>query len=102
MVKPMANVQENKLPSAIISFNIKIFGLILGTLLGLSIFIVTNWVLLSNQGSDPSSTNLHNLGRYLIGYNVSFFGSFVGFAYGFALGTIIGGTFGWIYNKLVE
>ena len=92
--------EEEKLFSGILWLNVKALGLALGLLLGLAIFIATNWLVL--KGGKPVGPHLSLLGQYFVGYKVSFLGSFVGFAYGFALGTLSGALIGWIYNKIVE
>ena len=92
--------EEEKLFSGILWLNMKALGLALGLLLGLAIFIATNWLVL--KGGEPVGPHLSLLGQYFIGYRVSFLGSFIGFAYGFALGTLSGALIGWIYNKIVE
>ncbi len=90
---------DNKLYSGILLLNTKILGLVLGILLGLAIFIMTNWLVI--KGGDPVGPHLGLLGQFFIGYRVSFLGSIIGFAYGFALGTLCGSLIGWIYNRIV-
>ncbi len=91
---------ENKLFSGILRLNAKMLGLVLGILLGLAIFIMTNWLVI--KGGDPVGPHLGLLGQFFIGYRVSFLGSLIGFTYGFALGTLGGSLIGWIYNKFVK
>ncbi|MCL4244068.1 MAG: hypothetical protein KJ002_02905, partial [Candidatus Dadabacteria bacterium] len=86
--------------------NAKSMGLVFGILLGLLIFIATNWLLV--KGPQPNSAGQYVVGPHLgllsqffIGYSVSFLGSIVGFIYGFALGTIAGTFVGWLYNRIV-
>ena len=97
----------NKLQGAILRFNIKMFGFTLGILLGLTIFIATNWLLIKGgtinaDGEYVVGPHLQLLGQFFIGYKVSFLGSIIGFIYGFAVGTICGGTIGWAYNKIAN
>ena len=89
---------EEKLFSGILYLNAKVFGLALGLLCGLTIFIATNWLVI--KGGKPVGPHLQLLSQYFIGYRVSFLGSFVGFAYGFAVGTLGGALIGWIYNRV--
>jgi len=91
----------------VLRFNAKILGLVLGILLGLSIFIATNWLLIKGGHISPSGEylvgpHLQLLSQFFIGYRVSFLGSIIGFLYGFALGTLCGAAIGWIYNKIVD
>jgi len=90
---------ENRLFSGILRLNAKILGLALGLMLGLAIFIATNWLVL--KGGNAVGPHLQLLGQYFLGYRVSFVGSLIGFAYGFALGTFAGALLAWIYNGIV-
>ena len=90
---------EKGLFSDILRLNVKILGLTLGLLIGLALFVATNWMVL--KGDKLVGPHLQLLNQYFIGYRISFMGSLVGFAYGFALGTLSGASFGWIYNKIV-
>ena len=91
---------ENKLFSGILRLNAKMLGLVIGILLGLVIFIMTN--LLVIKGGDPVGPHLGLLSQFFIGYRVSFLGSIIGFAYGFAVGTLSGSLIGWIYNRIID
>jgi len=99
--------EEEKLFSGILRLNAKVMGLILGILMGLVVFIATNWLVIKGGHISPSGKyvvgpHLQLLSQYFIGYRVSFFGSIIGFAYGFAIGTLSGALVGWIYNKIVD
>lgn len=103
----MMQLEDEKLFSAILRINSKMFGLILGLLMGLAIFIATNWLVFKGGYTDEAGhyivgPHLQLLSQFFIGYSVSFVGSFVGFAYGFACGTLAGASIGIIYNKLVQ
>ena len=91
---------EERLFSSLLWLNAKILGLSLGLICGLSLFIMTNWLVL--KGGTTIGPHLQLLNQYFIGYKVSFFGSLVGFAYGFALGTLSGSLIGWMYNAIVK
>ena len=98
---------EEKLFSGIIRFNAKIMGLVLGLLMGLVIFIATNWLVIKGGHMTPAGEyvvgpHLQLLSQFFIGYRVSFLGSIIGFAYGFSLGTLSGSFTAWIYNKIVD
>lgn len=103
----MGQSDEEKLFSAILRLNTKVMGLVLGILLGLAIFIATNWLVIkggaiAQNGELVVGPHLQLLSQFFIGYRVSFLGSFVGFAYGFVVGTLSGALIGWIYNKIVD
>lgn len=89
---------EQKLFRGILFLNAKVFGLTLGLLSGLFIFVITNWLVL--KGGRHMGAHLQLLSQYFIGYRVSFLGSLIGFAYGFAVGSLSGALIGWIYNKI--
>ena len=90
---------EQKLFSGVLWLNAKVFGLTLGIVCGLALFLATNWLVL--KGGNSVGPHLSLLSQYFIGYRVSFPGSFIGFLYGFALGTMTGSFVGWFYNKIV-
>ena len=94
-----------RLSKALMRLDAKILGLVLGVVLGLAIFVMTNWVVLAGghidqHGARVVGPNLALLGQFFIGYRVSFVGSLIGFAYGFALGTITGSAISGLYNWL--
>ena len=98
---------EEKLQQAVAFLNAKLLGLILGILLGLAIFIATNWLLIkgsyvTESGRQIVGPHLQLLSQFFIGYKVSFAGSIIGFLYGFAIGTISGSLIGWLYNRIVS
>jgi hypothetical protein len=98
---------EERLLRGVFRLNAKILGLTLGALLGLAIFIGTNWLLIKGGHITPDGKyvvgpHLQLLSQFFIGYKVSFLGSIIGFFYGFALGTLCGSAVGWIYNKVVD
>ena len=88
-----------QLRRGILWLNIKAMGLAFGLILGLILFIATNWLVI--KGGEPTGPHLQLLSQFFLGYRVSFLGSFIGFAYGFAVGTLCGALIGWIYNKIV-
>jgi len=90
--------EQERLFKGTLWLNAKAFGLVLGLLCGIIIFITTNWLVI--KGGEQVGPHLRLLSQYFIGYRVSFLGSLIGFAYGFALGTLSGAFIGWIYNKI--
>ena len=101
------NATEERLLRGVLRLNAKILGLALGILLGLVIFVGTNWLLIKGGQMTPRGEvvvgpHLQLLSQFFIGYRVSFLGSLVGFLYGFALGTLCGSAIGWIYNKIID
>ncbi len=99
--------EEGKLFSGIVRFNSKVLGLVIGFLMGMAIFIMTNWLIIKGGHIDDSGKyvvgpHLQLLSQFFIGYRVSFAGSLIGFAYGFMVGGFSGIWIGWIYNKIVK
>ncbi len=100
-------LNEERLLKGILRLNSKILGLVLGIVMGLALFIGTNWLLIKGGHMTPSGKyvvgpHLQLLSQFFIGYKVSFLGSIIGFFYGFAIGTLCGSAIGWIYNKIVD
>ncbi|MFC1868792.1 hypothetical protein ACFL0H_11755 [Thermodesulfobacteriota bacterium] len=89
---------QEKILKETLWLNTKAFGLVLGFLCGIVIFLATNWLVI--KGGHRVGPHLQLLSQYFIGYRVTFWGSFIGFAYAFALGTLSGAFIGWIYNKI--
>ena len=107
IVKTKPSVDDEKLFKAVIKFNTKFLSLALGLIVGLAIFIATNWLVIKGGHTTPNGKyvigpHLQLLSQFFIGYRVSFLGSIIGFFYGFALGTLCGTVFGIIYNKIVD
>ena len=75
-------------------------GIGIGLVIGLGIFIATNWLVL--KGGDVVGPHLSLLGHFFIGYRVSFVGSLIGLAYGLVTGFVIGYVFAMIYNWIVD
>ena len=103
----MMQLEDEKLFNAILRINSKMFGLILGLLMGSAIFIATNWLVLKGGYTDEAGhyivgPHLQLLSQFFIGYSVSFVGSVIGFAYGFTCGTLAGALIGVIYSKMVQ
>lgn len=98
--------EEEKLLAEVVKLNATVFGIILGIVFGLIIFVATNWLILAGGYTDPQGKtivgpHLELLGQFFIGYKVSFLGSIIGFLYGFATGSIIGTLIAWLYNKII-
>jgi len=75
--------------------NAKALGLSLGILWGISIFLVTLFVMWRGGGA-----TLSKLSQFYIGYSVSFVGAVLGLIWGFVDGLISGVLFAALYNAL--
>ena len=91
---------ENVVLTRVMRLNANINGLVAGIMVGLGIFVATNWLVL--KGGDVVGPHLGLLGQFFIGYEVSFGGSLIGFAYGFATGFSVGYLIARIYNWVVD
>lgn len=99
--------EDDLLAASLLRINTKLLALVLGILLGLIVFVATNWLVIKGGHYTPNGEyvvgpHLELLSQFFIGYRVSFLGSIIGFFYGFAMGTIIGSAVGFIYNALVS
>jgi hypothetical protein len=75
-------------------------GVVAGLLVGLGIFIATNWLVI--KGGETIGPHLALLGQFFLGYRVSFAGSLIGFGYGFMSGFGIGYFVAAVYNRLAD
>ncbi|MCZ6507971.1 MAG: bacteriophage holin [Acidobacteria bacterium] len=73
------------------------FGLTLGTLMGVCLFLCTLWAMFRGGGG-----HLEMLKRFYLGYSISLAGAFIGLVYAFIDGLICGWIFAWLYNKLAR
>lgn len=87
------------LQGAILRLNARAWGIAIGLLLGVGLFVATNILVL--KGGADMGQHLSLLRVYLPGYRVSFVGSIVGFIYLFVIGYGIGRIIGTVYNRLV-
>lgn len=77
-------------------FNIKALAFTSGIIWGLSLFLMTWWVIIF-EGATGDSTLIAYVYR---GYNISAVGSIIGLVWGFFDGLIAGAVFGWLYNLI--
>jgi fructose-specific phosphotransferase system IIC component len=82
--------------SRLIRLNAIVCGLVTGFIVGLVIFVATNWLVL--KGGPVVGPHLALLGQFFIGYKVTYAGSLVGFAYGLLCGFLAGFFIAWVHN----
>ena len=75
-------------------------GVALGALVGLTVFAVTNFLIL--KGGEHIGQNLLLLSQFFIGYSVTFLGSLVGLVYGFVTGFVLGWSVAFLRNLLIS
>ena len=90
---------EGVLASVFLKLDRVAFGLSLGTLSGLGLFLAT--LILLFKGGDVIGPNLELLSHYFPGYTVSATGSLIGLLYGFLVGFGIGWGFAFVRNAAV-
>jgi len=101
----MADMQDKKpldeiVLTRLLRLNATVQGTVTGLMVGLAIFIATNWLLL--KGGEVVGPHLALLGQFFIGYRMTFVGSLIGFAYGFIAGFLVGYSVARMYNRLVD
>ena len=90
---------EVELREAILRLNARAWGIAVGLLCGVGLFLATNVLVL--RGGPNVGEHLSLLGQYFPGYSVTFVGSIIGFIYMFVLGYALGRLVGLVYNRLV-
>ena len=84
----------------VLRLNAVVHGVVAGLLVGLGIFIATNWLVI--KGGETVGPHLALLGQFFIGYQVTFVGSLIGFGYGFISGFLIGYFIAAMYNRMAD
>jgi hypothetical protein len=74
---------------------VRAFGLAVGIVWGLGIFVATLWDVAIGRGK-----TLQSLSSFFIGYHISISGAFLGLMWGFVYGFICGVLIAWMYNIL--
>jgi hypothetical protein len=92
--------QDREIERTLMRLNARAWGIAMGLLLGVALFVATNWLVL--EGGDNAGQHLRLLRVFFPGYTVSFVGSLIGFTYAFVLGYGLGRLIGMTYNWLVE
>jgi len=100
MSQPISRDEEQVLRRAMLRINEQGWGIAIGMVLGLGLFIATNVLLI--RGGESVGQHLSLLGVYFPGYRVTFIGSLIGFVYAFVLGYGIGRTIAVVYNRLAH
>lgn len=91
--------EDVALQNAMLRLNGRAWGIAIGLLFGLGLFVATNILVL--KGGPQVGPHLGLLSLYLPGYRVSFFGSLIGFVYMFVIGYAVGRLIGTVYNRMV-
>ena len=90
---------ENALARAFGKLDRRAFGVALGTVSGVVIFLATLFLVAKGgTGGAPVGPHLALLGQYFPGYHVTPVGSLVGLVYGFVAGFLVGTSFALLRN----
>lgn len=87
-----------RLTRAVVRIHAGVLGLVCALLGGLTIFLMTAWLLI--KGGPVVGPHLSLLGQYFYGYTVTWQGSLVGFGYGALVGGVAGWLIGIVYNAV--
>jgi hypothetical protein len=98
MNEQLTQEEQAVLQKTILRIHEQGWGIAIGLLFGLGLFVATNVLVL--RGGDPVGPHLGLLRVYLPGYRVSFLGSVIGFIYMFVIGYGMGRVVASTYNRL--
>lgn len=91
---------EDDLKTTLLRLNARAWGIALGLLFGLGLFLAT--IVLVMRGGPRVGPHLGLLGVFLPGYQVTTAGAFIGFVYAFVIGYAVGRIIGSVYNALAR
>ena len=91
---------DYQLRSTLLRLNGRAWGISVGLILGLGLFLATNVLVL--RGGEIVGPHLALLGVYLPGYRVSLAGSLIGFVYAFVIGYGLGRLISGVYNRVAH
>jgi hypothetical protein len=100
MTDRLSAQEEQILRRTLLRANEQGWGIAIGLLLGLGLFLAT-LVLVLKGGPNPGP-HLGLLRIYFPGYSVTFLGSIIGFIYAFVVGYAVGRTIATVYNRLLK
>jgi hypothetical protein len=92
--------EEHALRKTLLRANEQGWGIAVGLLLGLGLFLAT-LVLVLKDGPNPGP-HLSLLRIYFPGYSVTWIGAGIGFVYAFVVGYAVGRTIATIYNRFLK
>ena len=98
MNEQLTQEEQAALQKTILRIHEQGWGVAIGLLFGLGLFVATNVLVL--RGGDPVGPHLGLLRVYLPGYSVTFLGSVIGFIYAFVIGYGMGRVIASTYNLL--
>lgn len=100
MANQLTLEEEQALRRTILRASEQGWGIAIGFLLGVALFLATA-VLVLKGGPNPGP-HLGLLRIYFPGYSVTWIGAIIGFVYAFVVGYAIGRTIAIVYNRLIR
>jgi hypothetical protein len=100
MANQLTLEEEQALRRTILRASEQGWGIAIGLLLGMGLFLAT--VVLVLKGGPNPGPHLGLLRIYFPGYSVTWIGSVIGFVYAFVIGYAVGRTIATIYNRLIR
>lgn len=97
MTSVQSSTDNEAVESYLLRLNGRAWGVALGFLSGVALFVATNWLYLKD--GDEAGPHLSLLSQYFPGYSVTFVGSLIGFAYAFFVGYASGRLVCAVYNR---
>jgi hypothetical protein len=92
--------EDSPPPAFPVRLNARAWGVAVGLLFGLGLFVATNVLVL--KGGPSVGRHLGLLSAFLPGYRVTLTGSLIGFVYAALIGYAVGWTIGRLYNALAR
>ena len=92
--------EDELIRQAVLRLDTRILGLVFGIVLGMGLFIATNFLVL--KGGPNVGAHLSLIAEYFPGYSVTFIGSLIGFAYAFVVAYAAGALIAAIYNRVAR
>jgi hypothetical protein len=94
----MMEREEKQIEKAVVLFNAKLLGVVVGLLFGSILFLATIFLVI--KGGPTVGTHMMLLSNFFPGYRVTFLGGIIGFFYAFLVGFLSGALLGVVYNKI--
>jgi len=99
LVEEVLDIAEDAMTHVFPRLDPLAFGLSVGAVAGITVFVMTLLILL--QGGEAAGSNFGLLGQFFIGYSVSITGGFIGFIWAFLIGFISGSGTAFLRNTII-
>jgi tetrahydromethanopterin S-methyltransferase subunit G len=99
-VTEKTNLTDELIVQSLTKLDASALGIALGIFFGISIFIVTNFLIF--KGGDHIGQNLFLLSQYFTGYEITYTGSLIGAFYGLLVGFVLGWLIALLRNTIIR